>query len=403
MAIDTKLNTVENGVSGIRDAIQNINSNMGKGHINTLDDDIEKLSNQNNFIHKVLKQAVTETTIDPDTGEETTEVTGYNYVNQSEYVGPNYTAIPQSKFNGNTTLSEVIIPDSVTTINRYGFQNCSNLHYINLENIITLNGAAFTGCDLYCDINMPNLQVNYNSGGYNFRYNTNIKRVLNLGKITRFVGHPASSFGEFLGCSSLESVVLPETLTNLGDCTFCNCTKLKTINFPGSITTIGRWVFRNCHELTIENLYLPNLTSIKSDSFMGISTSEKSFPNIKNITSLGSITSLPSGDSAGGYGVFSSFTGLLSVNLHEGLASIGTNTFCNCRSLPNITLPSTLTSIGRWAFRYCTALEYIVCLSTTPPTLYDGQVFQYDTLFTKIYVPYSEDHSILAAYQAATN
>jgi len=62
-----------------------------------------------------------------------------------------------------------------------------------------------------------------------------------------------------------------------------------------------------------------------------------------------------------------------------------------------------LTYIGRWAFKYCTSLEYIVCLSTTPPTLYDGQVFQDDTLFTKIYVPYSEDHSILDAYKAATN
>lgn len=324
-------------------------------------------------------------------------------VREDDYVGPNYTSIAYGKYQNDLNLSNVIIPDTVTTIGRYGFQNCSNLHYINLENIKTLNGAAFTGCDLYCDINMPNLQVNSNYDGYNFRYNKNIKRVLNLGKITKFAGDPVTSSGEFLGCSSLESVVLPETLTNLGNCTFCNCTKLKTINFPGSITTIGCWVFRNCHELTIENLYLPNLVSIKADSFYGQGIANSSFPYIKNITSLGSITSLPAGDAAAGYGTFSSFTGLLSVNLHEGLVSIGTNTFCNCRSLPNITLPSTLTSIRRWAFRYCTALEYIVCLSTTPPTLYDGQVFQYDTLFTKIYVPYSEDHSILDAYKAATN
>ena len=399
MAIDTKLQTIENGCSDVRAAIKEKDSTLGTGSITTLGNDIRNINNRK-YIRLIVKEPITETTTDPDSGEEIENVIGYNYNVVDDRITT--TQIAQSAYKDRTDVVAVILPDDVTKINRYTFQNCNNLNYINLQNIENLGGYSFSGCDLYCDIDMPNLKSFSNNEG-NFKNNKHITHVKNLGSVTAFYGDPANRHGQFYGCSSLESVVLPETVTNLGNCAFCDCSNLKSINLPESITNLGRWTFRGCHELIIENLYLPNLSTIYSDSFYGYGTDQGSFPYIKNITSLGKITTLPAGNPAAGMGTFASFTGLQSINLHEGITNIGACAFYNCTSLPNITLPSTITNIGRWSFRYCSALAYIICLSTVPPTLYDGQVFQYCSSLTSIYVPYSEDHSILNAYQTATN
>lgn len=474
MAIDTKLNTVENGVSGIRDAIQNINSNMGKGHINTLDNDIEKLSNQNNFIHKVLKQAVTETTTDPDTGEETTEVTGYDYVNQSEYVGPNYTAIPASKYINNTELSEVIIPDSVTTINNYVFRGCTNLSYINLENIKTINTMAFENCfkNVSFSINDPNL-TSIGSGVF---YGSGIVKIENLGKITSIPNHvwaDSAYKGAFAYCNKLENVVLPNTLKTIGSYAFYNCTNLKTIDLPSTITTINESIFLNCTKLEID-VNLPNLTSMTGPAVFKNS-------GIKSVSSLGHISTMYSG--AGSSSAFYNCTKLTEVTLPDeminlkapwflnctalttihwnsnnitridqtfqntrleiddlslpSLTYLGHSSFINCRIkkisnlgsitaineysssytsspfynctlLEEITLPSTFTSFSRRSFGKCTSLNKVIMLCTTPPTtvatissMFENATAAYNAC--KFYVPYSEDHSVLNAYQTATN
>ena len=86
---------------------------------------------------------------------------------------------------------------------------------------------------------MPNLKSFLNNEG-NFKNNKHITHVKNLGSVTALYGDPANRQGQFYGCSSLESVVLPETVTNLGNCAFCDCSNLKSINLPESITNLGR-------------------------------------------------------------------------------------------------------------------------------------------------------------------
>lgn len=72
----------------------------------------------------------------------------------------------------------------------------------------------------------------------------------------------------------------------------------------------------------------------------------------------------------------------------------------NCPNLTEVHLPSSLTKISRIQFWGCANLTTVICLATTPPTS-NGRIF--DTrATTKIYVPYSADHSILDAYKAAT-
>lgn len=138
----------------------------------------------------------------------------------------------------------------------------------------------------------------------------------------------------------LEKVKLPSTLTSLPEGCFKNCYLLKDFEIPSSVTSLGDSCFYGCH-------------------------------NIDSITIGSSIT------------------------------SIGAWAFIDCKSLQTITIPSTVTSIGTGAFSGCTSMHSVKVLATTPPTL-GSNVFS-TSYQKKIYVPYSADHSILTAYQNATN
>ena len=90
-----------------------------------------------------------------------------------------------------------------------------------------------------------------------------------------------------------------------------------------------------------------------------------------------------------------------SINFPEGLTTIGQEVFKNTYFKNTvIELPSTITSIDRGAFDCNTKATYIV-KATTPPTI--GSDTFNTSRINKIYVPKSENQTILNAYKTATN
>ena len=112
------------------------------------------------------------------------------------------------------------------------------------------------------------------------------------------------------------------------------------------------------------------------------------------------LTSVTIGDSVTsiGYSTFSGCTSLTSVTIGNSVTSIRNYAFENCTSLTSVTIGDRVTSIGEDAFKYCVSLRYVYCKATTPPSLgYD--VFQGNATGRKIYVPASDDDSIINAYK----
>ena len=88
----------------------------------------------------------------------------------------------------------------------------------------------------------------------------------------------------------------------------------------------------------------------------------------------------------------------------DGVTGFGNlNSTQNLYSLKKITIPASITTIPAGSFSNVYSLKEVHMLATTPPTLGDTNVWSNRPSEFRIYVPYSEDHSILAAYQAATN
>lgn len=178
------------------------------------------------------------------------------------------------------------------------------------------------------------------------------------------ISDSATSIYSFSGDKYLRKVVLPQSLTTIGNNCFEWCPCLEEITIPNTVTSLGTSVFSNSS-------------------------------NLKRVTLPNTITSLPNG-------TFNACYSLESVTIPATVTSIGSNAFKYCTSLITITIPSGVTTIGNDAIRYCLGLESITVLATVPPTWGNGNsiesLLKNKTNF-KIYVPSGSG----SAYKTATN
>lgn len=150
--------------------------------------------------------------------------------------------------------------------------------------------------------------------------------------------------GAFNYCYSLESITIPESVTSIGSEAFNYCCGLRSVTFGenSQLTSIGDGVFNCCESL--ESITIPDsVLSIGYSAFEGCTA-------LKNITIPGSVLSI--GDNA-----FKECTALESATISEGVKSIGDNAFYNCINLVNVSLPDSLTSISFNTFYGCTNLQ----------------------------------------------
>ena len=183
------------------------------------------------------------------------------------------------------------------------------------------------------------------------------------------IPNSVTSIGEeaFRVCNSLQSIVVPNSVTNIGDSAFWGCTSLQSISIPNSVTSIGDCAFMCCDSL--QSIVIPNsVTSIGNEAF-GCSSLQAiiipdSVTNIEHWTfssckSLQSIV-IPNSVTNIGYYAFMGCDSLQSIVIPDSVTSIGNSAFKDCKSLKSIVIQDGVTSIGEFAFCHCESLQSIV-------------------------------------------
>ena len=158
-------------------------------------------------------------------------------------------------FDGCSQITDIILPEGITTIQTYAFENCANLKSIRIpKSVISIDRDAFSNCPKLSGIWVSAGNKNYCSDTSGVLYSADMTILLRAPMaLADPYTIPASvqNIGDraFSGCVNLLDIIIPSGITNLDWYAFSNCTQLESITLPDTITYIGHDVFRGCGNL----------------------------------------------------------------------------------------------------------------------------------------------------------
>ena len=226
--------------------------------------------------------------------DENTEIT--------DLVIPNgVTSIGYHAFDGCSGLTSVNIPNSVTSIGSSAFRDCSGLTSVTIPNSVTYIGSwAFDGCSSLTSIEIPNSVTFIGADAFSGTawYNNQPEGLIYLGKVAyKYKGTmPKNTVIDleegtteiaskaFYNCTGLTSITIPNSVTSIGSQAFYGCSGLASVTIPNSVTSIGSYAFDGCSGLS--TVILPDdLVSIGYNTFPKKSTT-RLYVNIGSKTLL---------------------------------------------------------------------------------------------------------------------
>ena len=312
----------------------------------------------------------------------------------------NIKRIEDSMFSDCSSLTEFTIPDTVEEIGRCAFWGTSIRRIRIPKGVSTIDDDSFFLCDYLEAIDVDKDNPNYSSEKgilmnkersriLCYPYNKDVSHLVipdgvleielprfsrnyaKLGKL-RILEIPQSiesiPDNYFKDCVNLQSVIISEGVTRIGEHSFANCRKLREITIPGSVKSIGKGAFENCQSLS-KVIIAEGTTEIGEEAF-------KNCKSLKSVSIADSVTEI---GEAAFYECSSLETIVLPKRLHsisrllfmlceslkhveipQGVRKIDVEAFYFCGNLQDVVIPEGVTMIAAWAFASCSSLHYAI-------------------------------------------
>jgi len=180
----------------------------------------------------------------------------------------NVTILPGSKTSGSTSyfgaITSLVIPDGVETIPTGAFANCSSLQRLSIPHSVTnmAGTSAWSVTENSGSIRAVSVPSRW---AFQNLFKSSYTKITNAVIVA---GETEICNNCFQNCYDLETIALPDTVTNLGYRSFSTCSSLRHLDLPDGITTIGEYAFASCSGLS--ELTIPeNVQKIEPYAFYG--------------------------------------------------------------------------------------------------------------------------------------
>ena len=253
--------------------------------------------------------------------------------------------IERGAFRGNKTVTQIIIPTTVTWIDDEAFKDCTALVTINLPDLVSnISSAAFSGCTALQSVSWTDTVTTIQDRAF---YGCTSLTTLGTSRNVTRIGDYA-----FYNCASLTSISWSDNLQRIGKYCYANCTGLTGLSFPGALTTVEDYAFAGC-------------TGIKSIEFQTNTTLQNiNTGAFKDCRALKAIY-IPDSVRVIGISAFENCSSATVLSLPAGtggvsnLAIIQDSAFRNCSSLTELSIPNGVQEIHQYAFEGCANVGFV--------------------------------------------
>ena len=258
----------------------------------------------------------------------------------SSVVGRDALTLGSSVFSDCISLNKIKLSDNITELGHSEFEGCKSLKELIIPESVTTLGSCIIKDTGIVSITIPKSVTSCNASNSNgaLAGAGNLTEVIFEDGMKEIPGYILASYNYK---SSIEKVVMPETVTIIGGGAFQNCVVLEEIELPGNLNVIGYSAFLGCESLTKVTVPV-SVRKIENTAFAkckGLEEVEMSYETTDS--SVVGRDALTLGSS-----VFSDCISLNKIKLSDNITELGHSEFEGCKSLKELIIPESVTTLG---------------------------------------------------------